>query len=85
MQDNWRVSDRLTLNLGLRYDLFGYNQPTTLNNNAGLAAQGLRTNVIPIDHKDFGPRFGSGLQTVQQREDRGAGRATAFSTHARPG
>ena len=57
-QDNWRASERLTINMGIRYDLFSYRQPTTLNNNAGLLAMNLRTNVIPIDHGDVGPRFG---------------------------
>lgn len=57
-QDNWRVTDRLTLNLGLRYDLFDYRQPTTLNNNAGLVSQNLLTNKIPIDHSNIGPRLG---------------------------
>ena len=57
-QDTWRVNERLTLNLGLRYDLFDYRQPTTLNTNAGLAAANLATNRIPIDHHNIGPRFG---------------------------
>ncbi|HEY2018020.1 MAG TPA: TonB-dependent receptor [Bryobacteraceae bacterium] len=57
-QDNWRLSDRLTLNLGIRYDLFSYSQPTTLNSNPGLAAANLKTNLIPIDHTNVSPRFG---------------------------
>jgi hypothetical protein len=57
-QDNWRVTERLTLNLGVRYDLFNYHQPTTLNNNAALVAQNLRTSIIPIDHTDIAPRLG---------------------------
>jgi hypothetical protein len=57
-QDNWRVTDRLTLNLGIRSDLFDYNQPKTLNSNPALLAANLRTNRIPIDHTDIGPRFG---------------------------
>jgi outer membrane receptor protein involved in Fe transport len=57
-QDTWRVTDRLTLNLGLRYDLFSYRQPTTLNQNAGLTAANLDTNRIPLDHSNVGPRFG---------------------------
>jgi hypothetical protein len=57
-QDTWRVTDRLTLNLGLRYDLFAYRQPDTLNSNAGLIAANLRTNVIPDDHTNVGPRAG---------------------------
>jgi hypothetical protein len=58
LQDNWRASDRLTVNWGLRYDLFDYAQPTTLNSNAGLAAAGLKTNNINVDKTDFGPRLG---------------------------
>ena len=57
-QDNWRVSPRLTLNLGLRYDYFGYNQPTTLNSNPQLVAANLLTNRIATDKKNFGPRIG---------------------------
>jgi len=57
-QDNWRATDRLTINIGLRYDLFNYRQPTTLNSNPALLGMGLKTNVIPIDHTDISPRFG---------------------------
>ena len=58
VQDNWRATNRLTINWGLRYDLFSYRQPTTLNNNAGLIAAGLKTDRIPVDHTDIGPRIG---------------------------
>jgi hypothetical protein len=58
VQDNWRVSDRLTVNWGLRYDLFQYAQPSTLNSNPGLTSADLMTNRIPLDKKDFGPRLG---------------------------
>ncbi len=64
-QDTWRVNDKLTLNLGLRYDLFDYHQPTTLNSNAGLIAANLKTNVIPIDHTNIGPRFGFAYNPFQ--------------------
>ncbi len=57
-QDTWRVNDRLTLNLGIRYDYFAYRQPTTLNSNAQLSAAGLMTNKIATDPANFGPRFG---------------------------
>ncbi len=30
-QDSWRVTDRLTLNYGIRYDLFNYAQPKVRN------------------------------------------------------
>lgn len=58
VQDSWRVTDRLTLNYGLRYDYFGYRQPNVLNSNAALASAGLKTDQIPTDGKNFGPRFG---------------------------
>jgi len=57
-QDTWRVSDRLTLNYGIRYDFFGYKQPTTKNTNPGLLAAGRDTSKIPTDGTNFGPRFG---------------------------
>jgi hypothetical protein len=57
-QDAWRVNDRLTLNLGIRYDYFAYRQPTTLNSNAQLTAAGLLTNKIATDPANFGPRAG---------------------------
>lgn len=58
VQDSWRVSKKLTVNAGLRYDRFGYRQPEALNPDPGLAAQGLRTDRIPIDNRNFGPRMG---------------------------
>jgi len=58
VQDNWRATQRLTINLGLRYDYFGYNQPTTLNNNPALIAANLKTNRIPTDKTNIGPRLG---------------------------
>jgi outer membrane receptor protein involved in Fe transport len=57
-QDNWQATNRLALNLGLRYDTFGYRQPSTLNNNPALLAQNLLTNRIPLDRSNAGPRFG---------------------------
>jgi outer membrane receptor protein involved in Fe transport len=57
-QDSWRISDKLTLNYGLRYDLFSYAQPLVKNNDSGLAALGLDTSRINIDHNNFAPRLG---------------------------
>jgi len=62
LQDNWRVTERLTANIGLRYDRFAYRQPTTLNSNAALQASGLLTDNIPLDNHDIGPRFGLAYQ-----------------------
>jgi hypothetical protein len=55
VQDSWRVTDRLTLNYGLRYDYFAYRQPTTRNPNAIL---GLDTSKLATDKGDVGPRIG---------------------------
>ena len=56
-EDSWRVSPKLTLNYGLRYDFFDYAQPPVLNPDPSLAAEGIRTNRINLDPTDFGPRF----------------------------
>lgn len=57
-QDAWRVTDRLTLNYGYRFDLASYEQPSVFNPNAGLAALGLKTNFINTDGNNHAPRFG---------------------------
>jgi len=58
IQDSWRATDRLTLNYGLRYDIFRYAQPPIENNNPGLLSTNVRTNVINVDYGNVGPRFG---------------------------
>jgi hypothetical protein len=58
IQDSWRISDRLTLNYGIRFDKFNYKQPTYLNPNPQLLAANLRTDRIRTEDSDFGPRFG---------------------------
>ncbi|MGZ4837451.1 MAG: TonB-dependent receptor domain-containing protein [Terriglobales bacterium] len=55
-QDDWRVSTRLTLNLGLRYDIQTYQQPS-VTNPAALSA-GINTGRINTDGNNFGPRIG---------------------------
>ncbi len=55
-QDDWRVTDKLTVHLGLRYDQQRVKQPT-VQNPAALAA-GFNTAQIPIDKNNFGPRLG---------------------------
>jgi outer membrane receptor protein involved in Fe transport len=56
VQDDWRVNDRLTLNLGLRYDIEKYNGdevPTPLT------GTGIVLGKIPgVDKNNFGPRLG---------------------------
>ncbi|MCU1238497.1 MAG: hypothetical protein JWP63_6464, partial [Candidatus Solibacter sp.] len=47
VQDSWRVSKRLTLNYGIRYDLFALASPQVKNPDPGLAAANLDTSRIP--------------------------------------
>ena len=67
VQDDWRTTQRLTLNLGLRYDLFTF--PYEVNNNQSnfdLATQtlqvagtnGLSNSIIKTNFTNFAPRAG---------------------------
>lgn len=58
VQDSWRVSDRLTLNYGYRYDQSRFAQPSVLNPDPMLAQWGLATNRINTDTNNHAPRFG---------------------------
>jgi len=63
-QDDWRITPRVTLNLGFRYELQGV--PSEANNlfgnwepSAGFEQVGKNINSIyKGDHKNFSPRFG---------------------------
>ena len=58
MQDSWRVSEQLTVNYGIRYDLFQLANPKVKNPDPGLAAANLDTSLIPSDKNNIGGRLG---------------------------
>ena len=66
-QDDWKLSSRLTLNLGVRYEL--YSQPVDARDRGSLFSAGTGKFVVPAEpgftraivdghHKNFAPRFG---------------------------
>ncbi len=66
-QDNWRATKRLTLNLGLRYDLItwpyeAHNQQSSFNVNNGqfleAGVNGVSRTIINQDYLNFAPRVG---------------------------
>lgn len=82
-QDDWRVNPKLTVNLGLRYDVQDLAEPTVNNPNAGLAAQGLSTTTAVRDKNNFGPRAGFSYAFNEKTVMRGGygifyGRTTAI-------
>jgi hypothetical protein len=52
LQDQYRVTSKLTLNMGMRYEGARYTQPTLSNPDY------LQTAHIPTTNTNFGPRFG---------------------------
>ena len=57
IQDNWRVSDKLTVNYGLRYDLYGGNSRAVLNQNF-VNRYGFNNNKFLSGLGVFQPRLG---------------------------
>lgn len=58
VQDDWRVTPKFTLNLGLRYDYQSIAQPQIRNPNAALLAAGFDTSFRPSDKNNLAPRIG---------------------------
>ncbi|HVF41982.1 MAG TPA: TonB-dependent receptor, partial [Pyrinomonadaceae bacterium] len=57
-QDDLRLTTKLTLNLGLRYDYESLACPPVTNPDPLLLARGVDTGNCPKDKNNFGPRFG---------------------------
>jgi hypothetical protein len=57
-QDDWRVTPKLTLNLGLRYDYQKLACPPVQNPDPRLLSRGLDTSTCPDDRNNFAPRAG---------------------------
>lgn len=58
VQDDWRATAKLTVNLGLRYDYQSIAQPPIQNPNAALLAAGFDTSFRPSDKNNIAPRVG---------------------------
>jgi outer membrane receptor protein involved in Fe transport len=63
LQDDWRVRNNLTLNLGVRYDIQNTAKPPGLNPTA--AAVGIFTNRLETDKNNIAPRLGFAWQPLQ--------------------
>lgn len=57
-QDDWRVTPKFTLNLGVRYDYQSIAKPPIQNPNAALLAAGFDTGFRPSDKNNIAPRIG---------------------------
>ncbi len=80
-EDDWKVTPKLTLNLGLRYDfatpaLEGKNQMANFDPGSGSLVfardGGLRSrSLVEVNNKNFGPRFGFAFSPNQNTVIRG--------------
>jgi outer membrane receptor protein involved in Fe transport len=67
VQDEWRATQALTVNLGLRYDVQRFAQPEVRNPDAQLAAAEVDTSFLKTDTNNWGPRAGFAWSPVQSR------------------
>lgn len=85
VQDDWRATPKMTVNLGLRYDYQIIAKPPIQNQNAALLAAGFDTGFQPKDKNNFAPRLGFSYAFNDKTVLRGGygmffGRTTAIMT-----
>ncbi|MBI3209169.1 MAG: TonB-dependent receptor [Candidatus Solibacter usitatus] len=79
-QDDWKVSRKLTLNIGIRYDL--YTQPIDFRDRGGLfdartgkyalpGKDGFTRAIVAGDHNNWAPRFGFAYSVNRKLTTRG--------------
>ena len=83
LQDDWRATPKLTLNLGVRYDYQRLAQPPVKNPDPVLLAAGFDTSRQPKDGNNFAPRLGFSYAFNEKTVVRGGygifyGRTTAI-------
>src|SRR5262249_36964065 len=66
VQDDYRLSNSLTVNLGVRYDRESVKQPT-VQNPAALVS-GIDTSKIPTDNNNVAPRIGLAWQPLSGKQ-----------------
>src|SRR5712691_1123576 len=57
-QDEWKLGKRVTLSLGVRYDIQSFAQPRVKNPDPQLAAAGIDTSFLKTDKNNIAPRLG---------------------------
>jgi hypothetical protein len=84
IHDDWRVTDKLTLNLGVRYDLelgmteaenrnvrgFDLTSPSPIQSAAQAAYARVAPNGVPLSAADFGARLVGGYQYLTDQDNR---------------
>jgi len=63
--DSWRFTEKLTINIGARYDLAAHAQPKILNADPALMAMGLRTDHLNRDSNNVAGRVGFAYKLTQ--------------------
>lgn len=65
IQDQWRATSRLTINYGVRYDVFDPAKPPFSNPDARLGAFNVSTSRLDLDRNNVGSRFGAAYRVFK--------------------